>query len=261
LIAAGQDGFTGAAISTPRSLIEVTAAGKFFPNGTRALQGVQLSVKQGEFLTLLGPSGCGKSTLLKLMAGLVSPTEGQVNAFEGRIGFVFQDATLMPWASALANVRLPLDLEGVARQPADARAEKALAAVGLSGAGGHRPRELSGGMRMRVSIARALVNEPQVLLMDEPFSALDEITRNRLDADLVALWRERGLTVVFVTHSVFEAVFLSTRVVVLSNRPGRVFDEFLMPPGQARDEAFRYSPEFAANCRAVQQMLAQAGTV
>jgi len=240
------------------AVIDVRAAGKAYPNGTRALDPVTLTVRRREFVTLLGPSGCGKSTLLKMMAGLLAPSEGSVSTADGRMGFVFQDATLMPWATVRANVRLPLDLAHHDQSVADARVDQALEAVGLAGTAGHRPRELSGGMRMRASLARALVNDPELLLMDEPFGALDEITRNRLDADLIRLWEQRHLTVVFVTHSIFEAAFLSTRVLVMSARPGRIVSELVIEEPQPRSESFRGSTRFAYNCRQLSALLADA---
>jgi NitT/TauT family transport system ATP-binding protein len=201
-------------------LLALRGVGMRFPNGTRALERFDLEVARGEFLSLLGPSGCGKSTVLRLVAGLAAPTEGEVGRPSGvRVGVVFQEPTLMPWASAFDNVRLPLRLAG--RSAAEVRDEvmAVLARVGLADFAHAYPRELSGGMRMRVSIARALVTRPGLLLLDEPFAALDEITRGRLDDDLLGLWREHGLTVVFVTHSVYEAVYLSTRVAVLAGGP------------------------------------------
>jgi NitT/TauT family transport system ATP-binding protein len=238
-------------------LVALRGVGVRFPNGTEALAGVDLEVGAGEFLSLLGPSGCGKSTLLRLIAGLVRPSSGEV-AFAagarpagGGVGFVFQDATLMPWATALANARLPLRLRGVARGEADARAAAALAAVGLSGFERTWPRELSGGMRMRVSLARALVTRPSLLLMDEPFAALDEITRHRLNDDLLRLRAESGATVVFVTHSVSESVYLSSRVAVVAARPGRVAASLPIEAPFPRPRGFRTSAEFAALCRGV----------
>ena len=202
--------------------------------GMRALAPLDLKVGKGELVTLLGPSGCGKSTLLRMMAGLAVPSEGDLQWWGGgfdavgqsgrRLVFVFQNPTLMPWARVLPNVRLPLDLAGASRGEADAAAERALDQVGLKGFEQHYPREISGGMQMRVSIARALVTQPDLLLMDEPFGALDEITRNKLDGELLEWSRARGLTIVFVTHSIYEAVFLSTRVLVMSARPGRILD-------------------------------------
>ena len=249
-------------------IVEVLSANKVFSNGTHALDPVDINLHQGEFLTLIGPSGCGKSTLLKLIANLIEPTDGRIQWWRGgadQIGkkgqdlaFVFQDATLMPWAKVGANVRLPLDLAGVPRKVADARVETALGRVGLDGFADSYPRQLSGGMRMRVSIARALVTEPNLLLMDEPFGALDEFTRNKLDADLLQLWWERKLTSVFVTHSIYEAVFLSTRVVVMAARPGRVWRVMEIDEPMPRDEGFRESARFADLCRQLSSWLAEA---
>jgi NitT/TauT family transport system ATP-binding protein len=239
-----------------------------YRGGTRALDPIDLAVREGEFVTLLGPSGCGKSTLLRIMAGLVAPSSGRLAWWGGgsgrmdeagrRLAFVFQDPTLMPWTNVAANVRLPLDLARHPRREADPRVAAALELVGLEGFASSYPRELSGGMQMRVSIARALVTEPNLLLMDEPFGALDEITRARLDADLLGLWSQRRLTVVFVTHSIYEAVFLSTRVVVLSARPGRIVGDVAIAEPFPRDEAFRVSPRFAAQCKTVADLLAAA---
>jgi NitT/TauT family transport system ATP-binding protein len=248
--------------------VEVLSAEKCFADGTQALAPIDLTVASGEFVTLIGPSGCGKSTLLKLIANLLEPSDGRIQWWRGagdkigsegrRIGFVFQDPTLMPWARVEANVRLPLDLAGIAGSNSRAQVANALARVGLQGFERHYPRQLSGGMRMRVSIARSLVTEPNLLLMDEPFGALDEITRNRLDADLLRLWWERKLTAIFVTHSIYEAVYLSTRVVVISARPGRIFKVMAIDEPQPRDESFRDSPRFAAHCRQLSAWLAQA---
>jgi NitT/TauT family transport system ATP-binding protein len=203
-----------------------------FATGTEALRDVSLRLEPGDFLALLGPSGCGKSTLLRLIAGLDAPDAGRLAWDAGRppapgeTGFVFQDATLLPWASAADNVWLPLRLRGQDRIAARPAVEAALARVGLEAFAAARPRELSGGMRMRVSIARALVSRPRLLLMDEPFAALDEFTRHRLQEDLLGLWRELGCTVVFVTHSIYEACFLARRIVLMTPRPGRVAAEF-----------------------------------
>jgi NitT/TauT family transport system ATP-binding protein len=237
-------------------LVALRGVGMRFANGTEALAGVDLEVGAGEFLSLLGPSGCGKSTLLRLVAGLIRPSSGAVlfpgGALPpGAIGFVFQDATLMPWATALTNARLPLRLRGVARAEADARAAAALAAVGLSGFERAWPRELSGGMRMRVSIARALVTRPSLLLLDEPFAALDEITRHRLNDDLLRLRADSGVTVVFVTHSVFESVYLSSRIAVMAARPGRVVANLPVAAPSPRPPGFRTSAAFASLCRDV----------
>jgi len=213
-------------------MIALAGVGKRFANGTEALRDLNFQVAAGEFVSLLGPSGCGKSTALRLAAGLLEPDKGTVTAPDGEIGFVFQEPTLMPWADALTNARLPLDLKRVPRGEADAQAAAALARVGLKGFERAYPRELSGGMKMRVSIARALAAKPKLLLLDEPFAALDEITRNALGDDLLRLWREDGLTVLFVTHSIGESSFLSQRVLVMTPRPGRVIADIVLPPGR-----------------------------
>ncbi|MDE2335542.1 MAG: ABC transporter ATP-binding protein [Rhodospirillales bacterium] len=247
------------------ALVRLEGAGKRFDNGTVALAGLDLALRRGEFLSILGPSGCGKTTVLRLIAGLAQPSAGRVAWAEpagrdGRdaLGFVFQEPTLLPWRTARGNVALPLILAGVARTEARARAETALAAVGLEGAGHLFARQLSGGMRMRVSIARALVTRPALLLMDEPFAALDEITRERLNADLLRLWREQALTVAFVTHSVYESVFLSMRVVVMARAPGRVAEEITIAAPYPRTESFRAGADYAAACRQVSAALRRA---
>jgi NitT/TauT family transport system ATP-binding protein len=253
---------------TPAALpiVALRGVGKTFANGVVALDGLDLTVRPGEFLSLLGPSGCGKSTALRIMAGLSEPTVGatewsapadQAAQTRRQIGFVFQEPTLMPWATVAANVRLPLRLSG-ADADAPARVAAALDRVGLTGFAQAYPRELSGGMKMRASIARALVTEPTLLLMDEPFAALDEITRFRLNGDLLELWRTLRKTVVFVTHSVFESVFLSSRIIVMSPRPGRVFRELVIAAPYPRDEHFRTSAEYAGWCRLVSEALTEA---
>jgi NitT/TauT family transport system ATP-binding protein len=215
-----------------------------------ALRDVSLNIGAGDFVALLGPSGCGKSTLLRLIAGLDQPDAGQLiweaghQPRPGEVGFVFQDATLLPWSSAAANVWLPLRIAGVSRDAAMPRVREALHRVGLDGFEHSRPRELSGGMRMRVSIARALVTRPRLLLMDEPFAALDEFTRHRLQEDLLSLWGELGCTVVFVTHSIYEAAFLARRIVLMTPRPGRI-DHEIVSPLQAGAEV-RLDPAYAA---------------
>ena len=242
-------------------LVGVRGVSKVFANGVEALGDVSLDVLEGEFLSVLGPSGCGKSTLLRLIAGLTGPTAGVIDWPEekGRdLGFVFQEPTLMPWATALANVALPLKLRGMARSEREARAAEALGNVGLKGFERVWPRELSGGMKMRVSLARALVMRPRLLLMDEPFAALDEITRHRLNDDLLELWQQSGVTVVFVTHSVFESVFLSQRIVVMAARPGRVSAELSVTEPYPRRQAFRTSAEYAAWCRLASSRLGEA---
>jgi NitT/TauT family transport system ATP-binding protein len=254
-----------APIDTPQSLVALRGVGKTFPNGTVALDGLDLDVRAGEFLSLLGPSGCGKSTALRVIAGLTGPTSGTVNwqgapaaERQSRIGFVFQEPTLMPWANVAANVALPLKLNGIAAPDAAPRVEAALERVGLSKFADAFPRELSGGMRMRVSIARALVTKPALLLMDEPFAALDEITRLKLNNDLLDLWQTLRTTVVFVTHSVFESVYLSNRVVVMAARPGRLFSEVAIDAPYPRDQNFRTSADYAALCRRTSQALGEA---
>ncbi len=239
---------------------------KIYDNGVLAVGPLDLDVRTGEFLSLLGPSGCGKSTALRLIAGLSTPTTGRVRvaAREGRdlssrsVGFVFQEPTLMPWRSVRGNVRLPLDLAHVSRREADTRTDQALAQVGLSDFAKVYPHELSGGMKMRVSLARALVTDPDILLMDEPFAALDEITRFKLNNDLLMLWRNLRTTIVFVTHSVFESVYLSQRVLVMTARPGRISGEFRIESPSTRGEDFRTSSEYAAYCRDVSASLAKA---
>ncbi len=243
-------------------VVALRGVGKTFGSGTVALDGLDLDVRSGEFLSLLGPSGCGKSTALRIIAGLSEASRGTVTWPGGEgtkrgIGFVFQEPTLMPWATVYSNVYLPLKLAGVDQFAARPRIEETLDRVGLSEFKDAYPRELSGGMKMRVSIARALVTSPRVLLMDEPFAALDEITRFKLNDDLVMLWRMLRMTVVFVTHSVFESVYLSQRVVVMTRRPGRVFSELSIDT-QNRDAGFRTSAEYGGFCRLASDMLAKA---
>jgi NitT/TauT family transport system ATP-binding protein len=248
--------------------IDVLSAEKTYPDGTQALQPVNLRIKDGEFVTLLGPSGCGKTTLLKMIAGLLDASNGRVllwrkpvslsEASPQKLAFVFQSPTLMPWANVHTNVRLPLDLARVNRAQADERVTEALKLVGLDGFATRLPRALSGGMQMRVSIARALVTEPQLLLMDEPFGALDEITRHKLDAELLGLWSAKKLTVVFVTHSIHEAVFLSNRVVMMAARPGRVVEELRIDEPYPRTTEFMVTPEFSRYAKRLQDSLLRA---
>ena len=236
---------------------------KVYDTGVSALGPLDLDVKRGEFVSLLGPSGCGKSTALRLIAGLSTPSSGTVSVShrdsESRaghsIGLVFQEPTLMPWASVRDNVRLPLKLAHEPAAEADQRVGKALAQVGLSEFADAYPRELSGGMKMRVSLARALVTDPDILLMDEPFAALDEITRFRLNNDLLTLWRDLHKTVIFVTHSVFESVYLSQRVLVMTSRPGHLSAEFRIDTPEPRVEDFRMSAGYAEYCREVSKAL------
>jgi len=235
---------------------------KTFPNGTIALRDMSLGIKRGEFVSLLGPSGCGKSTALRIVSGLTGPTSGRVSWPQEHpsqtgheLSFVFQEPTLMPWATVFGNVWLPLRLKGVSKSQAHAPVMEALDMVGLAGFADSYPRELSGGMKMRVSIARALVTRPKILLMDEPFAALDEITRFKLNNDLLALWQTFGWTVVFVTHSVFESVYLSNRIVVMAARPGRVVNDMAIDAPYPRNEDFRTSQTYNEYCRSVSDAL------
>jgi NitT/TauT family transport system ATP-binding protein len=231
-------------------MLNIEAVGRRFAGGVEALRDVSLTIGAGEFVALLGPSGCGKSTLLRLIAGLDQPDSGALHWQEGHapgvggIGFVFQDATLLPWASTEENVYLPLRLRGVARARAAQDIGAVLDRVGLTGFERARPAQLSGGMRMRVSIARALVTRPRLLLMDEPFAALDEFTRHKLQADLLAVWRAAGCTVVFVTHSIYEAAFLARRIILMTPRPGRIAREIASTLTQGPE--IRLDPAYAA---------------
>jgi NitT/TauT family transport system ATP-binding protein len=237
-------------------LITVAQVGKIFSNGTVALAGLDLTVEGGDFISLLGPSGCGKSTALRIIAGLSQPSSGTItwplsvgNDHRADVGFVFQEPTLMPWETAAGNVWLPLKLRGVSRKAAMPQITEALALVGLSGFENSYPRELSGGMKMRVSIARALITQPKVILMDEPFAALDEITRQKLNDDLQQIKVQRGCTVIFVTHSVYESVYLSNRIVVMAARPGRVVREITVNAPLPRAPSFRRDPDYLDACR------------
>jgi len=248
-----------------RPLIAINGIGKTFANGTRALDGIDLTVRPGEFISLLGPSGCGKSTLLRMVAGLIDETEGSIDwpsspyDVHGRpqpdLGFVFQEPTLMPWRTVTRNVALPQEIAGKPAADVQRSVKETLDLVGLDRFGTAYPRELSGGMKMRVSIARAIANRPQVLLMDEPFAALDEITRLKLNNDLLTLWQQQKWTVLFVTHSVYESVYLSSRIIVMSARPGRIVDDIEIDAPYPRDEAFRMSEQYNAYCRRVSAAL------
>jgi NitT/TauT family transport system ATP-binding protein len=229
----------------PPSLLAFRGVGKRFPDGTVALAGVDLSVAPGEFVSILGPSGCGKSTLLRVAAGLIPASDGMVRVATGKLGYVFQDPTLLPWRTVQANVELFAELRRLPRDERRRRATEALALVGLDDFAGHRPLALSGGMRMRVSLARSLTLEPELFLFDEPFGALDEITRERLNDELLGLYLAKRFTALFVTHSVSEAVFLSSRVVVMSARPGRVLDSFPVPFAYPRPAGLRFAEPFA----------------
>lgn len=242
-----------------KPLVQLKAVSKVFSNGTMALHNMSLNIRHGEFVSLLGPSGCGKSTALRIIAGLGEPSSGSIDwptsehdasgKALSEISFVFQEPTLMPWATVFNNVWLPLRLKGISKSAASHRVLEALEMVGLESFIGSYPRELSGGMKMRVSIARALVTRPKLLLMDEPFAALDEITRFKLNNDLLHLWETFGWTVVFVTHSVFESVYLSDRIVVMAARPGRVVSDMKVEAPYPREEEFRTSSTYNAYCR------------
>jgi NitT/TauT family transport system ATP-binding protein len=238
------------AADTVTELVRFEGAGLRYATGVEAVAGLDLAVEAGSFVALLGPSGCGKSTALRMLAGLESPTAGRIAWADARpeTGFVFQDPTLMPWADALTNAALALELEHIPRAAARERAAAALDAVGLGGFARALPRELSGGMRMRVSIARALALRPQLLLMDEPFAALDEFTRVRLNDDLLDLWARERFTCLFVTHSIFESVSLATRIVVMSGRPGRIVADLANPAPYPRGDAYRMSAAYHALC-------------
>jgi NitT/TauT family transport system ATP-binding protein len=252
-----------AGVASP-ALVRLLHVNKRYSNGTVALRDLSLSVEQGEFVSLLGPSGCGKSTALRMLAGLLSVSSGDIvwpshagAVAKGSrdISFVFQEPTLMPWARVFDNVHLPLRIAGMSRSSARADVNEALALVGLSKFAEVYPRELSGGMKMRVSIARAMVTRPRLLLMDEPFAALDEMTRAKLNNDVLRLWKERDLTIVFVTHNVWEAVYLSSRVVVMAARPGRVVDDIRIDAPYPRSDAFRTTPAYADHCVHVSRSL------
>ena len=245
--------------ATATALIEVADVGRTFGDGTRALSGASLSVPAGAITVLVGPSGCGKTTLLRMLGGLDRPTSGAVRfvgAARPRTAFAFQEPRLLPWRSVVSNVALPLELAGMPRGERRARAEHMLERVQLAGAGRKLPGQLSGGMRMRASIARALVTQPELLLLDEPFGALDEITRQALDDLLLSLWSELGMTVVVVTHSIVEAAYLGRQVVVMAPAPGRVVG-CIEPSFAERTPALRATPEFAAATASLLQMLAQ----
>ncbi len=244
----------------PRTLVSLSHIRKEFANGTVALEDLAMDVREGEFLSLLGPSGCGKSTALRLIAGLADVSSGTITwpsggSAKSDIGFVFQEPTLMPWASVTDNVYLPLKLKGLSRAGAMPKITATLDLVGLSDFAHVYPRELSGGMKMRVSIARALVTEPKLLLMDEPFAALDEITRFKLNDDILRLKAARNVTVIFVTHSVYESVYLSSRIIVMAARPGRVVADLAVDAPYPRDEDFRTTAAYAESCKAASHAL------
>jgi NitT/TauT family transport system ATP-binding protein len=252
--------------------VDLDGVGRVFEGGVVAVERIDLRVDPGQFLAMLGPSGCGKSTLLRIIAGLDQPSSGHVvrgpapqqramepSIAQAPIAYVFQDAHLLPWRNVLHNVALPLELAGVARAPRLEAAKTAIEQAGLGDAIDRYPAQLSGGMRMRASLARALVTSPDLLLLDEPFAALDEITRQQLDEQLHRLWRDRGMTVIFVTHSIVEAAFLAQRAVVLSRRPARVvLDHELALPAE-RAAALRTDPQFSREMRVLFEALEHGG--
>jgi NitT/TauT family transport system ATP-binding protein len=257
---------TADATASHRPLVKIEKVCKTFANGTIALDTINLTIPAAsQFLAVLGPSGCGKSTLLRILAGLEKPTSGMVDwpttTYDAQarpqleLGFVFQDATLMPWATVFDNLYLPLRIKGLRRRAVQAQIMDALRQVGLQDVAHSYPRQLSGGMRMRVSVARALVTRPRVLLMDEPFAALDEITRLKLDRELLDLWQSHKLTIIFVTHSVFESVFLADRIVVMGARPGRVVADLRIDEPYPRADSFRMSTRYNECCRQVSAAL------
>ncbi len=247
------------------TLLELLRVVKRYDNGTLALQDVNLAIGEHQFVSLLGPSGCGKSTALKMMSGLLPMTSGQIawsdraKDHSNEISFVFQEPTLMPWSVVFDNVWLPLRLKGLSKERARPQVEDALAKVGLLQFAHVYPRELSGGMKMRVSIARAMVTEPRLLLMDEPFAALDEMTRFKLNNDTLALWHAKQFTTVFVTHSVYESVYLSNRIIIMAARPGRVIADIAIHEPYPRTDAFRNTERYAQLCVQVSQALQKAG--
>jgi NitT/TauT family transport system ATP-binding protein len=258
------------ATAPARPLLRLSGISKTFSNDVTALADVDLTIRPGEFVSLLGPSGCGKSTLLKLIAGLIAPSAGIIDwpqstydvagTPEPALGFVFQEPTLLPWRTVADNVHLPLMLSGIGKRAAQDRVDEVLALVGLSAFAHSHPRQLSGGMKMRVSIARALVTRPNILLMDEPFAALDEITRIKLNDELLELFSRQGLTVIFVTHSVYESVYLSSRIVVMSSRPGRISADISIDAHYPRTEEYRTSTLYNERCRFVSAALRNAMT-
>ena len=232
--------------SPPRTeSLSFNRTGMVFPDGTEAVREVSFTVRKGEFVTIVGPSGCGKSTLLKIASGLLDPTSGSVDVDRDRLGYVFQDATLLPWRTVRGNVELLAELHSVPKADRSALATAAIELVGLTGFENHYPKSLSGGMKMRASLARTLTLKPPVFLFDEPFGAVDEITREHLNEETQRLFQLEGFAGLFITHSIGEAVFMSTRVLVMSARPGRIVAEFDIPFEYPRSPDLRFDPEFA----------------
>ncbi|MDQ1359498.1 MAG: NitT/TauT family transport system ATP-binding protein [Acidimicrobiaceae bacterium] len=226
-----------------------------FPDGTDAIAELDLAVTAGEFVAVVGPSGCGKSTLLRIASGLTTPTSGTVEIRGTQVGYVFQDATLLPWRTVLGNFEVPAELRTAPKAQRRAQAQQAIELVGLRGFEQHHPRRLSGGMRMRVSLARALTLDPELFLFDEPFGALDEITRERLQDEVLQLFERKRFAGLFVTHSVFEAAFLASRVVVMSTRPGRIVGEVEVPFAYPRPPSLRFEPHFAEVAGSISALL------
>jgi NitT/TauT family transport system ATP-binding protein len=240
-------------------ILNLKNVGKVYKNGTLALEDLNLIINRGDFVSIVGASGCGKSTVLKLIAGLGQASSGTIEWFDSNhqqeLAFVFQEAALMPWTTVLENIRLPLKLSGISKHQSKNRCVDTIELVGLTGFEGNYPRQLSGGMKMRVSIARALVTQPKVLLMDEPFGALDDITRSKLNSDLLSLWQQQQWTVVFVTHNITEAVYLSNRVIVMASRPGKVIADLKIDAPYPRSNDFRTSRLCSEYCRKISDYL------
>lgn len=232
--------------------------GMTYADGTEALRGINFGLEAGEFVSVVGPSGCGKSTLLRVASGLLSETAGKVHVDQDRLGYVFQDATLLPWRTVKTNVELFTELHGIDKEERGRIASGVIELVGLVGFEEYYPKRLSGGMKMRVSLARSLTLDPTVFLFDEPFGALDEITRERLNSELLSLFISQGFAALFITHNIFEAVYMSTKVLVMSDRPGRIIAEFKIPFTYPRDEDLRYQPEFAELGNKVSRALREA---
>jgi NitT/TauT family transport system ATP-binding protein len=241
------DTISNAALATD-SAVTFDGISMTFPDGTHALTRTSFSVAPGEFVTVVGPSGCGKSTLLRIASGLTTPTTGTVAVDQSSLGYVFQDATLLPWRTVLQNVELLAELEGMPKDEMRRRAMENIELVGLSGHEDKFPKQMSGGMRMRASLARSLVLEPTVFLFDEPFGAVDEITRERLNDEVISLFMRKRFAGLFITHSISEAVFLSTRILVMSGRPGSIVGEFQVPFEYPRDPEIRFDAHFAELC-------------
>jgi len=246
-------------VASVATSLQFDSVGMVFPDGTHAVEDVSFSLGRGDLVAVVGPSGCGKSTLLRIASGLTEPTSGSVDVDRSDLGYVFQDATLLPWRDVQANVELFAELHGAAKDERRRLAAEAIALVGLDGFERHVPRRLSGGMRMRVSLARSLTMKPGVFLFDEPFGALDEITRERLNDELLRLFLSEQFAGLFITHSVSEAVFLATRVLVMSPRPGRIVADIPVPFAYPRAPELRFDAEFAALAGTVSAALREGG--